>query len=165
MGSTVYFPDQHTAEEWRELAKSRFQAEQDSWERSDTDGFLSQKAAVTYGHMYNDLAALAENGGREQMRWLFTADGEIVEDWRWIETRYGGSILIGSGDDAVFFNSSYAKKGAARLARDKAKGYVWGLVETDVVVIPSGWSHITRRKNDAPLKVIEAVSSEYEIDN
>lgn len=166
MGNTVYFPDAHTADEWRAMARRNVDAEAESWERSDTDGFLSQKALITMAHMYGDLATLAENDGREDMRWPFDAEtDEPVEDWRWVETRYGGSILIGSGEDAVFFNPSHAKKGATRLARDKAKGFVWGVVETEVVVMPRGWSHITRRKNNAELKIIHRVSPDYEIDN
>lgn len=163
---SVYFPDAHTPEEWRAMATRSSDAEAESWERSDTDGFLSQKAFTVMAFMYRDLATLAENGGREEIRWLFDAEtGEPIENWRWVETRYGGSILVGDGDDAVWFNPSHARKGATRLARDKAKGFVWGDVETEVVVMMSGWHHITRRKNDAVLKIVHPVSPDYEIDN
>lgn len=59
-------------------------------------------------------------------------------------------------------------KGAARLARDQAKGYTFGLVETEVVLRFYGELTLgmaTERKNGAPLKVITTVGSRYETDD
>ena len=165
--SEIYFPDQHTAEEWRGMAKRKVEAVEDSWERSDTDGFLSQWAGSQMSSMYHELAKVAENGGRAEIPWLFDAEGNLIEDWGWVKTRYGGSIRVGRGDDVKWFNPSHAKKGADRLARDRAKGFTMGLVETEVVLhfvgeVTLGVGYL--RKNGAELKVISAVGPRYEDD-
>ncbi|ATN94070.1 hypothetical protein J4U01_gp088 [Mycobacterium phage Kumao] len=157
MGTHYYKPTDHTAEEWRAMAKQSYQREQESWERSDTDGFLSQWAHVTMAQLYNHLAELAETGGRTTLRWLFDADGNPVDDWSWVDTRYGATVRVGKGDGVRWFNPSEARKGAQRAARDRAKGFTWGLVETDVVVRLGGGLHpspINERKLGSPLTVI-----------
>jgi hypothetical protein len=175
--SEVYFPADRSPAEWRAMARGQHQYAADSWERSDTDGFVSQWASGVTGRMYDLLARLAEAGGVEEMKWVFDSKtGEPVE-WRWIETRYGSSILIPGAayGEGRFFNPSRARRGADRLKRDQAKGFHWGTVRTEVVAMFSGGGSglsgalsvhpITERKKGSPLEVVEVVSSEYEIDN
>jgi hypothetical protein len=142
--SEIYFPTDHSADEWLAMAADSSRSSQESWERSDTDGFLSQWASDTTARMYRHLADLAENGGKTTLRWLFTQndDGQWVpvEDWRWVQTRYGSSVLIpGEGyGNGTFFNPSEARKAARRQAADERKGYRWGTVEAEVVSHFSG---------------------------
>lgn len=165
---TIYFPQDHTPDEWRAKARGSDQRRQESWERSDTDGFLSQWASQVMSSVYDFCASVAEKGCVREIRWLMdSATGEPVEDWRWVETRYGSSVLIpGEGyGNGTFFNPSRAKKGVQRLERDQAKGYHWGTVECEVVVDGGqGYSPIPRavRKIGAPITVVEKVSADYE---
>jgi hypothetical protein len=52
-----------TAEEWRQDATRQEQIREDSWERSDTDGFLTQWAAGINSSLSIRKAEIAENGG------------------------------------------------------------------------------------------------------
>lgn len=155
--SNYYDPMDHTAEEWRAMAKKSAQSEQESWERSDTDGFLSQWALQASGRMYRDLADLRENNGVHTFAWPYLVeypdgpDGPkayvSVEDWAWIDGRYGASVLIKTrrsvshlrvkvrtdrdGVNSFFWNPSEARKGATRLHSDERKGVVWGWLDAE----------------------------------
>lgn len=164
---SVKFPMSRTPEQWREMACSSRQRSLDSFERSDTDGFLSQWASDTMSGLYHLCADVAEKGGIVEMDWPFE-DGQPVAKWRWVQTRYGSSILI-PGEaygDGRFWNPSHAKKGATRLARDKAKGFTWGTVKVEVVCKLAGGGHalypITEPKIGAAVEVVSALSDRYE---
>lgn len=160
----IYFPMDHTPAEWRAMAGRNYQEASDSFDRCDTDGFLSQWASNTMAGLYLHLAKLAETNGVTEMRWLFDNEGNPIENWRWIETRYGSSVLIPgeSYGNGTFFNPSHAAKAERREKADRAKGYTFGTVETEVVVKLTGNNvtvyPVNLRKKGADLKVIETAS-------
>lgn len=134
-------PTRHSAQEWKDKATECARRSAESWERSDTDGFLSQWASDSMAHFYRDLAEVAATGGRRDLPWLFDAKTGLPLDegsWRWVQTRYGSSVAIGDRPNTLWFRPSQARKGAVREANDRAKGFVWGVVACDVVLYQYG---------------------------
>lgn len=121
-----------TPEEWRKEAKRSHQASAESWERSDTDGFLSQAASTTMGYKYSACADLAEQGGVGEFPSLFNAEtGEQVPS-KIISTRYGSAWLILDKDGnstGEFVNISRARKAERRKKAYALKGYTEGVVQ------------------------------------
>lgn len=134
-------PAIHTADEWNAMAADAVRRSHESWERSDTDGALSQWASDSICHFYRDLAAVAANGNRRHIPWLFNATtGQPLDhgSWRWVQSRFGDSIAIGDRPDTVWFRPSQASDPAVREARDREKGFVWGVVDAEVVLYQFG---------------------------
>jgi hypothetical protein len=135
--NNVTFPSDHTADEWRKMAAESRQRSADSFERSDTDGYVSQWASDLTGRLYSLAAEVAEQGNTWEFDVPFI-DGLPATDWAWVETRYGSTVRIGRGSDVRWWNPSAARKGATRLANDTKKGVVWGNVRTEAVVVMAG---------------------------
>jgi hypothetical protein len=123
-----------TAEEWREKAAASERSVQESWERSDTDGFLSQWASGLGAQEARENARIAEAGGRQLFSKLVleTLDGEAT-DARRVETRYGTRWRLDSTDEWLAYlperESTLAKKGyrEARIyATAEAKARIVG---------------------------------------
>lgn len=134
-------PALHTADEWKAMAAAAVRRSQQSWENSDTDGALTQWANDAMARFYGDLAAVAANGNRRQIPWLFDAATDLPLDlgsWRWVKTRFGHDVAIGERPDTVWFRPSQAADPAVREARDRAKGFVWGVVDAEVVLYQFG---------------------------
>lgn len=68
-----------TAAEHREAAAKAEQSAADSFERSDTDGFLSQWASGLSAQKHRLAAEIAENGGKDEFPGLFDAAGRRVK--------------------------------------------------------------------------------------
>ncbi|QBP31193.1 hypothetical protein SEA_ARGIE_77 [Mycobacterium phage Argie] len=161
--ATIYDPAERTADEWAAMAARSVQDAAESWERSDTDGFLSQWASKSSAQMFRHMAELAGNGGRGEIPWVFekTPAGEWVpvDNWEWIDGKYGARVMIrgeGYGNNR-FFSPSQAQDDARRRAADEKKGFRFGRVECEVVSrFGSGWNAIIldERKPGAPLKVV-----------
>lgn len=134
---TVYFPDQHTPAEWRQMSADCSRREQESWERSDTDGYLSQWASATSARLYNFLADVAERGGMWEFTVLADADGNEIEGAKEVETRFGWSWRVPTTDGVVWFNPSKAKDEARREATDLKKGFRFIQVTKPAVVVLS----------------------------
>lgn len=84
---------QMTAQEHRKAAKAARQRSADSWERSDTDGFMSQWASDLTARQHELAAKIIENGGK----WSFPAlseDGSSTIPARIIKTRFGSRWAI-----------------------------------------------------------------------
>ncbi len=132
---TTYIISKHTAEEYRQMADESRQREQESYERSDTDGYLSQWALSQMANCYHYLARLVESGGDiQEISWLFHEDGTPVKEFSYVQGEYGTSVRIWDGEKTTWFNESHAKKGARREANDRKKGFVWGQVKAPVQV-------------------------------
>lgn len=129
---TVYFPMDHTPAEWRAMAAECYKREQESFERSDTDGFLSQWASTVTARLYSTCAEVAEKGGKWKFRELATADGILIEGAREVKTKYGWSWLTPGGQ---WFNPSKAQDEEKRKAANLAKGYQFIEVEREAVVM------------------------------
>jgi hypothetical protein len=112
-----------TARELRASAAAHDQASRDSFERCDTDGFLTQWAH-DIGAQRDRLAAdIADNGGVWTMPALFNLDGDWVPS-KLIDGRYGTCWAL-VGDDGTFtgeFVSAFPVK-ASTMAR---KGFIEG---------------------------------------
>jgi hypothetical protein len=120
-----------TAAEWREASAASYRARQESWERSDTDGSLSQWASGITGRLDEAKAELAENDGMMETRALFNLDGTIASvhnGWG----QYGEWWLLNDASAArfgkKFFSPSSANTAAKRYANDKKKGFTVGTV-------------------------------------
>lgn len=89
-----------TAQEYREDASQHEQEARDSFERCDTDGFVSQWASGLNGQVARANARIAEAGGIAtftQTR-LVTLDGEAT-DARRVNTRFGTRWRLDSTDE------------------------------------------------------------------
>lgn len=132
---TYYTISDHTAEEYRQMAKECHQRVQESYERSDTDGYLSQWALTQSASLYSNLAQLVEKGGDiQEIQWLFNADGTPVVDFDYVQGEYGTSVKVWDGEKVIWFNGSQAKNGVRREANDRKKGFVWGQIKSPVKV-------------------------------
>ena len=97
----------------------------ESFERCDTDGFLSQWAKGLTAQQKRLQAQLIENGGVTTMRGPVTADGQPVR-FRDVETRYGRKwLVLDDNDDAVAWLDPYA----VNLSTYRKKGYSVGRYE------------------------------------
>jgi hypothetical protein len=67
-----------TAVEWRESAAANRKEKNDSFERCDTDGFLSQWASGICGRRDEYAAQLAEQGGVSDFPVLLDSGGNVV---------------------------------------------------------------------------------------
>jgi hypothetical protein len=86
--------DGMTADEHRAEARENYERREESSERCDTDGFLSQWASGINGQLHQAKADIAEAGGRWSFRVLAeipTKDGAdyVVVPSKSIQTRYG----------------------------------------------------------------------------
>lgn len=66
-----------TAAEYREEAKAHVKAESDSFDRCDTDGFVSQWCSGWSGRLANVKAAILDAGGTEEFVGLYEGDRRV----------------------------------------------------------------------------------------
>jgi hypothetical protein len=121
-----------TAAQLREKAATQDAAAEESFERSDTDGFLSQWAGNLTARKYRLQADIEEQGGRAEFPALFTIDGQLVAA-KLIDTQYGTAWALLESDDpsskfVCFVSRSNARKAATRNANLAKKGYSEGAV-------------------------------------
>lgn len=136
---SVTFPKTRTGAEWRAMAADSRKSAFDSFERCDTDGFLSQWAAGEMASRYLRLAEIADNGGKAQFVGIATVeDPTTLVEAREIKTRYGWTWLIIREGGNVFFNQSWAKSPATRRKNDSAKGFLVVTFEADAVMFDDG---------------------------
>lgn len=122
--------DQAKADALRQQARDARKRSADSWERSDTDGFVSQWASNITADELIMKAELIEAGGSYERDLLFDLDGNLVMA-KEIETRYGWAWMIMDPDNPKgsalgFFNESKARKAETKIKNDAAKGYYVG---------------------------------------
>lgn len=121
-----------TARQWREEASSRRRQSYDSFERSDTDGALTQWAADVTANKYDAYAELASRGGKSEFPALMDTNGNLVPA-KLVNTRFGQSwmLLNEKGDSSgKWVNPSHAATAEKRNAAMAKKGYQVGLVRT-----------------------------------
>lgn len=133
-----------TDEQWQELADElrgkgahHRQEAADSFDRCDTDGFMSQWASGLSGSA-NELAAeIAEDHGWIEVKALFTADGQFLTtetrqsnygrfNFYWLVDRKRAAE---AGIDKPFINESSAKSPVARAKYYAKKGYTVGTIK------------------------------------
>lgn len=123
-------------------AKAAANAAIESFERSDTDGFVSQWASGVSSRTSALKAEVAENDGRAEVHALFDLDGNLIAA-KYIETQYGWTFGILENDDpessiVSWFRPSSAQKESTRLANDAKKGYYVGAVMAPAAVTTTG---------------------------
>lgn len=116
-----------TGKQLREEAAAAYARSQESWERSDTDGALSQWAAESTGRLRDAQADLADNGGLYEFVALFNLDGELVPA-KLITSDYGVSFALletaATNSDFTGGFVSYTK----RQATYEKKGFRLGAI-------------------------------------
>jgi hypothetical protein len=143
---------------------------QESWDRSDTDGFLSQWAGSMTAMKLRAQAKLEESGGLIEVRALFNLDGTVASthygygDW-------GGYWVL--NDEATarygkrFVSPSKAQKAATRRRNMRAKGFTVGTVRVrgyvDIVGSGTGLSGcVTARVATLP-SIADLKAGDFEI--
>lgn len=130
------------AGELRELGRQREQESRDSFDRCDTDGFLSQWASGINAEKYRLQADIAENGGVWHFPALFDLEGNLVPA-REVRGQYGSfwSLLDADGNrTGGTFSESRAQNEKIRLRNDARKGFYVGLVLAPARVVTRGQS-------------------------
>lgn len=119
-----------TADQWHEMAKRSQGKRQESIDRSDTDGSLSQMGHSLNAREYALCAQLAEKDGIWEFSALFTLTGALVPDATYVHIKSTGKWVwrIGRGEGAQWFNESRARDGFRRRSNDAAKGFYVGQV-------------------------------------
>lgn len=122
-----------TAAEWRAESAEMFAKREESYDRCDTDGFVSQWALGSLSQDYSLRAQLAEANGLTETRALFDLDGQLVPAVHgWGE--YGEYFMIMDNDERGcrrFFNPSKARKDETARANNAAKGFYVGTVKVE----------------------------------
>lgn len=127
-------PQARTAEHWRIIARESSVRSAESYERCDTDGFLSQWASDQMNLRYQQFARYAEEGYTTTTEAVFDLQGNLVTmDLR--DGDYGPYWFIKENEGrARFFNESEANKLATRRRNNEKKGYRLGSVRVRVEV-------------------------------
>jgi len=143
---TVRTPEQWAieADNFRTLAKECAQRSRESFERCDTDGYLSQWAADSMARHYHTCAELCDAQGMQERIALFDLDGKLAAT-RMVTTQYGTAWLT---RDGKFVNPSRAKKGVTRYRNLKAKGYTEGTIRIRCGVFS---------RSDGPYQVVDVI--------
>lgn len=126
------------AEQRRALAAADAREAAESFERCDTDGFLSQWAKGLTSRQRELEAQLIENGGVTTMLGPVTADGQPVR-FRDVQTRYGRKWLVLDGNDEAL---AWLDPHAVNLSTYRKKGYSLGRYEVKGIAKVVG-SHAT----------------------
>lgn len=116
-----------SADEYRAMARDARKDADDSFDRCDTDGFLSQWASDTTARQYDLAAVLAENGGEAEFDALFDLDGNIVPA-ALIDAKYGRTWIVRESFDAMRARTGSAVAFVKPLATDmntSEDGRVW----------------------------------------
>ena len=146
-------PSTRTGDQWRLIARESDIAKAESFERCDTDGFLSQWAHQQMQGRYLDMARIADDGGTVSRVALFDLDGNPVT-MKTVSGRYGESWFIPQNEGrARFFNESEAASAKTRRRNNEKKGYRLGEVRVRVEMS----EHDYQRTED----VVEVVSTDY----
>lgn len=125
---TTSTPMQASAAEHRRLAAEALQRQADSYENSDTDGFVSQWASGINANLHATQARILENGGVSTFTALADLDGNLVPA-KMVDTKFGlawGVLSDPTDNDSSFetwVNRSKASTAAKRVAALEKKGY------------------------------------------
>lgn len=127
-----------TAAQYCEAAKKSRQRVSESWDRSDTDGFMSQWAGDLTAQMYELQAKILDEGGTAEFPALFDLSGELVAAklvsvYDSYKFRHVSKWAILSSDDPdseiiKWVKLSEAQDEERRIANNAKKGYYEGTV-------------------------------------
>lgn len=131
-------PKTNDGDKFRASSRKHIQNANDSFDRCDTDGFLSQWASGIGSQLDDALADLADHGNQTVVTVIIDSETDKVIGVRPVVTKYGESIPCVRNGETVWINpylakdSTYAKKGVRRAymhcyATAKLKGTGYGL--------------------------------------
>jgi len=159
-----------TAEQWRAKSKEQAQQRQESWERSDTDGFMSQWASGVSA-VENELkAVLAERGAWTLAPAVFDLLGNLVPAQR-VQGDYGmrwqllnnfGNVAWTQGKNG-YFNPSQARAVRRRIDTDAKNGFYEGWVKVPAVVDIRGGSLTSVRAGIFPATELRTAAEVLEV--
>lgn len=121
--------EQHRAKAAEHIAKA-----EESWQRSDTDGFLTQWAHGISSQLEMRKADIAERGGKADFLVAFDADGNLVP-MKSIDTKYGTRRVTLNEDGRFEKFYSHASGPRSNFTKD---GLTEGWVEHPAVAITAG---------------------------
>lgn len=123
-----------TAQEHREAANASRKRQAESFERSDTDGFLSQWASDLTAREHEAWASLLEDDGMIVTQALFDLDGNVASTHS-AYGQYGRYWVL--NDSAAerygkrFFSPSNAQNPEREWKNNRAKGFTLGLISVE----------------------------------
>lgn len=128
-GTATTTPGQAEADQLRAEARRHEDEARESFERCDTDGFLSQWASGRMAGLKRLEADIAEAGGMWEFPALFDLEGNLVPA-KQVEGQYGMSwkLLDDRGWCAGWFNPSKARSDDVQRRNNAKKGYYIGTV-------------------------------------
>ena len=113
----------------------------DSFERCDTDGFISQWADGIEASRLRYAAEIVENGGTSEFMALFTLDGQYVPARRCQSDRYGWGDYWMVLDDEGKATGKFVTCCPTRRSTIAKKGYVEGYVREPAKAVIQGSGH------------------------
>lgn len=126
-----------TAAEYRKLASDAHQRKIESFERCDTDGYLSQWALDVTSSIYREAAELAERDWKDSWNTLADTEGNLVP-CREIETKFGWAYgVYRTFEDAQNCGEIIKWVGTSGRAA-KNKGYQLVVVRSEAKVEMAG---------------------------
>jgi hypothetical protein len=126
-----------TPTEYLDKARQHEQDARDSFDRCDTDGFVSQWASGVCAAEARLNAWLAENGGKDDFAALFDLDGNLVAA-KLLNTRYGLSWGILEDDDPSSRVVRWIGAFPKRASTMRNKGFYEGTVRCPAHVTLAG---------------------------
>lgn len=105
-----------TAAEYRADAASNLQEAHDSFERSDTDGFLTQWSCGLTAELSSTRAKILEANGTDTFIGLYDGNRRVAA--REIDTQYGSSWLL-SDDEAARYGRKFIPTGETSRVQRK----------------------------------------------
>lgn len=116
-----------TTDEHLTAAAQSEQRKQESWDRSETDGFLSQWASGITADLARTRAEIVANGGRSTFPALFDLSGNLVAA-KLIDAVYGLTWALLSSDDPTSKFAGFVTAFPKRTSTIARKGYREGSV-------------------------------------
>lgn len=145
-----YIPDPEKIKAAEDKATKLRQQAQESFDRSDTDGFMSQWASNTMANHHDMVAELERNGGKAEFNALFDSNGNMVPA-KMVEVpdRYNAGrtntawAVLSDPDDVdspikEWVNTSKSTNPATAEAYLSRKGYTMGKVLAPAYVTERG---------------------------
>jgi hypothetical protein len=126
-----------TAEQLRDRARQLEQAAADSFDRCDTDGFLTQWSQQMNASLHRLQADVLENGGVWTFPALFDLEGNLVAA-KLVQTRHGLAWGVLASEDPHSAITKWLTAHPARESTLERKGYREGLVEAPGKAVLAG---------------------------
>lgn len=125
-------PQERTGADWRLLAKEAALTSAESFERCDSDGFLSQWANQQMQFRYLDNAKIADAGHVAEAPAIFDLDGNLLSMKRGTNDWGKDYWVVDTDEGRSFLNESNAQKLVTARRNNEKKGFRFGWVKVRV---------------------------------